>query len=324
MTFNPQAYAQRSYQVAINYEERKKWREANKQLALPFFVEGLRDYVPALYPEEMAVIGAPSGDGKTNIMKVWHAQAQKALTESKRKAVTVYGSQEETTESLIAEDMERHGFSAVSSRPTVWIGTSFGMNSEDIEDLHMTNFIATVEYTHRNAFAETMPIADIFYDYIQATPNDPFRREQLTDGAYRHQLNDNTRRLFQSSKTYKCPIVTASQTGIKKVVNPYHALIPIPGRGDYSEASGIYQIPDFIYSFILMRNAAPVGRLIEADNWRFTVEKNLVFFWFLKARGHKPDTAKGISRVFPLRIINDEYVYDPEYHTSMLMVKEEK
>jgi len=323
MAFNPKTYAQRSDQVAESYEARQKWREENAHLALPFFVEGLRDYVPAIFPGEMAVIGAPSGDGKTKIMKTWHAQAQKALTESKRRAVTVYGSQEETTENLIDEDIQKHGKAAASSRPSVFIGVSFGMNAEDMDDLHMTNFIHTIEYT-QESFAEPMPISNIFYDYIQATPNDPYRREIMADGAFRHQLNDNTRRLFQATKKYSCPIVTASQTGIKKVVNPYHSLIPIPGRGDYAEASGIYQIPDFVYSFILMRNAAPVGRVIEADNWKFTVEKNLVFFWFLKARGHTPETAKGISRVFPLRIINDEYIYDPEYHTSMLMLKEEK
>lgn len=322
MTFNPQAYARRSDQVAESHEAREQWRKENAHLALPFFVEGLRGHVPAIFPGEMAIIGAPSGDGKTKMMKTWHAQAQKALTESGRRAVTVFGSQEETTEALIDDDIQRHGKSAASSRPSVFIGVSFGMNAEDMDDLHMTNFINTIDYTSKS-FAEPMPIATVFYDYIQATPHDPFRKEMTADGAYRHQLNDNTRRLFQATKRYKCPIVTASQTGIKKVVNPYHAMIPIPGRGDFSEASGIYQIPDFVYSFILMRNAAPVGRLIEADNWRFTVEKNLVFFWFLKARGHTPETAKGISRVFPLRIINDEYIYDPEYHVSML-VKEEK
>lgn len=319
MTFNPKAYAQRSDEVAENYEARKKWREENKHLALPFFVEGLRGYVPDIYPEEMAVIGAPSGDGKTNIMKVWHAQQQKRISDSKQRAVTIFGSQEETTESLIAEDIERFGKAVASSRPSVFVGNSFGMSADDMDDLHMTNFISTVEYTHRQSFAEPMPISAVFYDYLQATPADPFRRQQLTDGAYRHQQNDNTRRLFQAGKTYKCPIVTASQTGIKHLNNPYNAEMPIAGRGDYSEASGIYQVPDFVYSFMLMRNAAPVGKLIEVDNWKFTVEPNLMFFWFLKARGHKPETAKGISKVFPLRIIGDEYIYDPEYHASMIV-----
>ena len=79
MTFNPKNYAKRSDEVVANYEARRKWREENQHLALPFFVEGLRDYIPPVFPEEMAVIGAPSGDGKTNIMKIWNAQAQEAI-----------------------------------------------------------------------------------------------------------------------------------------------------------------------------------------------------------------------------------------------------
>ena len=288
MPFNPKAYALRSDEVVTNYEARKKWREENAHLALPFFVEGLRDKIPPIFPQEMAVIGAPSGDGKTNIMKVWHAQAQKAVAESKNRAVTIFGSQEETTERLLAGDIEKRGASAAASRPTVWIGTSFGMDAEQMEDIHMTNFINTVKWTKEKAFAEPMPIADIFYDYLQATPNDPYRKEQVSDGAFRHQQNDNARRLFQASKTFQCPVVTGSQTSIKKVISPYNSLMPIPGRGDFSEASGIYQIPDFVYSFILIRNAHPVGKPIEVDNWKFTVEKNLVFLWFLKARSHSP------------------------------------
>lgn len=321
--FNPKAYAKRSDQVVENYEARKKWREENKHLALPFFVKELRGQLPDIYPEELGLIGAASGDGKTNILSVWHAQAQAALEESKRRAVTVFGSQEETTERLAAADIEKRGAIRASSRPTVWIGTSFGMNAEDMEDLHMTNFINTVTYTRDEAFAERMPIASIFYDYLQATPNDPTRRDQISEGLYRLQQSDNTRRLFKAAKTFQSPVVTASQTGIKKLNTPYNSAMPIPGRGDYAEASGIYQIPDFVYSFWLARNTYSVGHFVEVDNWSFTVEKNLVFMWFLKARGHNPETAKGISKVFPLRIVDDEYVYDSEYHKSMIAGKKD-
>ena len=92
----------------------------------------------------------------------------------------------------------------------------------------------------------------------------------------------------------------------------------IPGRADYEESASLYQVPDFVFSFWLPRNTYSVGKEIDIDNWKFTVEKNQVFMWFLKARGHTPETAKGISKVFPLRIINDEYIYDADYHKSLL------
>jgi hypothetical protein len=319
MPFNPKTYAVRSDQVVENYAAREKWREENKHLALPFFVKDLRGQIPDIFPEEMALIGAASGDGKTEIMKAWHAQAQQAIESRKERAVTIFGSQEESTERLAAQDIEKRGPAEASSRPTVWIGTSFGMSADDMEDLHMTNFINTVGFVQQQSFAEKMPIADVFYDYLQATPNDPTRRDQISEGLYRLQVNDNTRRLFKAAKTFRCPVVTASQTSIKKLNSPYNSQMPIPGRGDFSEASGIYQIPDFVFGFWLARNTHSVGKTIEVDNWKFTVEKNLAFIWFLKARGHSPETAKGISKVFPLRIINDEYTYDADHHKSMMI-----
>jgi hypothetical protein len=318
MTFNPKHYAKRSDEVAENLEAREKWRKENEHLALPFFIEGLRDYVPAIFPGEMAVIGAPSGDGKTKMMKTWHRQAQEAITKSKMRAVTVFGSQEETTERLIADDYEARGKMAVSSAPSVFIGTSFGMDADSIEDIHMTNFIETLRYVRDEMFAEKMPFAMGAYDYLQATPNDPTRKLMVSSDSYRHQLNDNTRRLFKAAQTFKMPIVTGSQTDIKTDKNKYDKEIPVPGRGDFSEASGVFQVPDFVYSFVHMRNASTVGKRIETGNWNFTVEKNLLFFWFLKARGHNPETtAKGLGKVYPIRIINDEYVYDPDYHKAL-------
>lgn len=318
MTFNPKHYAKRSDEVAENLEAREKWRKENEHLALPFFIEGLRDYVPAIFPGEMAVIGAPSGDGKTKIMKTWHRQAQESITKSKMRAVTVFGSQEETTERLIADDYEARGKMAVSSAPSVFIGTSFGMDADSIEDIHMTNFIETLRYVRDEMFAELMPFAMGAYDYLQATPNDPTRKLMVSSDSYRHQLNDNTRRLFKAAQTFKMPIVTGSQTDIKTDKNKYDKEIPVPGRGDFSEASGVFQVPDFVYSFVHMRNASTVGKRIETGNWNFTVEKNLLFFWFLKARGHNPETtAKGLGKVFPIRIINDEYVYDPDHHKAL-------
>lgn len=323
MTFNPKNYAKRSDEVVENYEARKKWREENKHLALPFFIEGLRDYVPAIYPEEMAMIGAPSGDGKTKILKTWHRQAQKAILDSKRRAVTVFGSQEETTERLHAEDIEKRGRMVASSMPSVFVGSSWGMDADNIEDMHMTNYIKTLTYIRDSMFAEPMPLGVGMYDYIQATPNDPERKVLTGGNAYYLQVNDNVRRLFQSAKTFHMPVITASQTGIKSLNTPYNKEMPIPGRGDYAEASAVYQVPDFVYSFIHMRNASTVGKKIEIGNWNFIVEPNLLFFWFLKARGHDPETtAKGVGRVFPIRIINDEYVYDPEYH-NYIVVKPE-
>ena len=318
MTFNPKAYALHSDEVAERYEAREEWRKQNAHLALPFFVKELRDEVPPIFPGEMGMVGAASGEGKSVILNTWHRQAQDAITESERRAVTVFASQEETTERLIAFDIEKHGIMKASSSPTVWIGATWGMNAEDIEDLHMTNVISAMHYA-QNQFAEPMPFAALYYDYIQSTPSDPYRRKQMTEDLRRLQIKDDTRRLFDSAKTFSCPVVAAAQTNLKAQASPYKKEMPIPGKRDFEESAGIFQVPDYVYSFWLPRSMYAPGQRVEVDNWNFTVEKNLVFFWFLKARGHNPDTAKGIGKVYPLRIIDDQYVYDQEYHKHIYM-----
>lgn len=317
MTFNPKSYVIRSDANVEKYEQRKKWREENAHLSVPFFVEGLREMIPNVYPGEMALVGAASGEGKTYILEQWNEQIESALTESKGRAVTARISQEETTERMQATAIERLGASRASSMQTVWIGANWGMNADDIEDLHMTNIISTLHFAQNNSFAEKMPFAAVLYDYMQATPSDPFRRGKMTEELRRIQISDDTRRLFNAAKTFHCPVIASAQTMLKKLNTPYNKDMLIPSQRDFEEGAGLYQVPDYVYSFWLARATHAVGKLIEIDNWKFTVEKNLVFMWFLKARGHTPETAKGISRVFPLRIINGSYIYDQEYHASI-------
>jgi hypothetical protein len=319
MTFNPKAYTIRSDENVEKFQARKKWREENAHLSIPFFIEALRGQVPSVFPGELAMLGTASGEGKTFIIDQWNAQVEEALTASKRRAVTVRASQEETTERMQATAIEKMGASKASSMQTVWVGANWGMDSNEIEDLHMTNIISTLHFARNDGFAEPMPFAGIFYDYMQATPADPERRKQMTEELRRLQIRDDTKRLFDAAKTFTCPVVAAAQTMLKKANTPYNKDMLIPSQRDFEEAAGIFQIPDYVYTFWLARATHAVGKTIEIDNWKFRVEKNLVFMWFLKARGHNPDTAKGISKVFPIRIIDDKYTYDPEYHASMVV-----
>lgn len=318
MTFNPKAYVIRSDENVEKYKSRQEWRKENAHLSIPFFIEGLRSQVPNVYPGEMALVGTASGEGKTFIVEQWNEQVEASITEGKRRAVTVRASQEETTERMQSAAIERLGSAKASSMQTVWIGANWGMNADEIEDLHMTNIITSLHYT-RNSFADPMPFAGIYYDYMQATPADPTRRQQMTEELRRLQIRDDTRRLFDAAKTFTCPVIAAAQTMLKKQNSPYNREMLIPSQRDFEEGAGLYQVPDYVYTFWLARGTHAVGKTVEIDNWKFKVEKNLVFMWFLKARGHNPESAKGISKVFPIRIIDNKYVYDPEYHNSIVV-----
>lgn len=327
MTFNPRAYTKKSSEAADAYDARRKFEQDNAHLAIPFPVEGLRDKIPPQYPTEMSMFGAASGDGKSLFMKYWHDFTQEHVTEQKRRAVVPYVSHEDTTEQSAGQLIEKHGGNRVKVDDdlTLYIGRTFGMNPDDVADLYMTNIFACLQYGQESAYSEKMPYAGIFYDYIQATPPDPFRRDMTNDNIKRLQMADDTRRLFIAATTFACPVFAAAQTSLKNVRDPYNEKMKIPGRADFEEAKEIFQIPDRIYTGWLASASLPVGEKVDIGNWHFEVKPNLFFLRVLKIRYHTPKTAPGIRRVFPLLIQDDgSFVYDAEYHKSICYVEREK
>lgn len=322
MTFNPKSYFLKADEAVDKYNERRAFEAENAHLAMPFFVEGLREMIPDQYPSEMAIVGTASGEGKSLIMKAWHDAVQEHVTNQKKRAVTPYISHEDTTEMSAGALLKKHNGNRaqIDDNLTAYIGRSFGMSQDDIADLHMTNVIAALNYGQNQAYSEKMPYSAIFYDYIQTTPPDPFRRDMTNDSQRRMQIADDTKRLFNMATSFFCPVIAAAQTSLKKMERPYNSLMLIPGKRDFEEAKEIYQIPDRVYSGWMPSGTYPVGKLIEIDNWKFNVESNQFFLWVLKMRYHTPDTCKGIRKVYPLRIQSDgTFLYDKEYHKSLLV-----
>lgn len=326
MTFSPRAYTKKAHEAADAYDERRQFEKDNAHLAMPFPVVGLQDKIPPQYPTEMSMFGAASGDGKSLFLKFWHDFTQGYVSAQKRRAVVPYVSHEDTTEMSAGQLIEKNGGDRVKvdSNLTLYIGRTFGMNPDDVADLYMSNIFQCLEYGSKEAYAETMPYAGIFYDYIQATPPDPFRREMTNDNIKRLQMADDTRRLFIAATTFQCPVIAAAQTSLKNVRDPYNEKMKIPGRADFEEAKEIFQTPDRVFTGWLPSASYPIGEMVEVGNWRFEVKPNLFFLRVLKVRYHSPETAPGIRRVFPLLIENGEFIYDPEYHKSINFKPEKK
>lgn len=319
MTFNPKSYTLTASQAVDKYEDRRKFEKENEHLAMPFPVKGLQDKIPPQFPTEMAMFGAASGDGKSLFIKFWHDFMQEHVSEQKRRAVVPYISHEDTSEMSAGQLIKKHGGNRVKvdDNLTLYIGRTFGMNPDDVADLYMTNIFQCLNYGQNEAYAEKMPYAGIFYDYIQATPPDPFRRDMTNDNIKRLQMADDTRRLFISATTFQCPVIAAAQTSLKNIRDPYNEKMKIPGRADFEEAKEIFQIPDRIYTGWLPSASYPIGEKIEIGNWHFEVKPNLFFLRVLKIRYHNPETAPAIRRVYPLLIENGEFIYDAEYHKSI-------
>lgn len=322
MTFNPSAYVLTASQTLEKKHARDQFVKDNGHLALTFPVAGLESYIPPVQVGEVGIFGAGSYHGKSLFLKYWLFMAQKKVEESKKRAIVAYVSHEDTAEMTATQQIKKYNGNETlySDDLFVYIGRSFGMKTEDIAELYMSNIIRALDFARDNKFAEPMPFAAIGYDFIQKTPPDPERRKITNDAQRRLQLADDSMRLSNAAVTLKAPMIVASQTGLKgNLNNPYikptkdNPGMPIPGDGDFEEAKEIFQYADHAYTAWLPRMDYPVGHLVECGKWTFEVTPNLFFIRVLKARYCDPIQWKGIGKVFPLLIQEDgSFVFDPE------------
>lgn len=322
--FNPKAYVLTAQETLEKKKSRDAFVNSNQHLALPFPVEGLETVIPPIMPGEVGLVGGGSYHGKSLFQKFWMWKAQLKLEETKRRAVIAYVSHEDTGEMTARQQLKKYkGVEAeYADDYFIYIGRSFGMKPEDVAEMYMSNIIRALDYAHKEKFAEPMPFASIFYDFIQKTPPDPERRKMTTDQQRRLQVADDSRRIGDGAVFFTCPFVVAAQTGLKDLRTPYSKEMPIPGDGDFEEAKEIYQYADHAITVWLPRIDKPVGTRVESGNWNFEVTPNLFFIRVLKARYCDPIEWTGIGKVFPLHIQDDgSFVYDPQYHKKIYMPK---
>lgn len=320
MTFNPSAYVLTASETLEKKRKRDEFVKQNQHLALPFPVAGLENVIPPVMPGEVGLIGGGSYHGKSLFTKFWMYQAQLKLESSKRRSVIAYVSHEDTGEMTAAQQLKKYGGNEAKYEDDlfIYIGRSFGMKPEDVAELYMTNIIRALDFAHKEKFAEPMPFASIFYDFIQKTPPDPERRKMTNDQQRRLQIADDSRRLGDGAVYFSCPFVVAAQTGLKDLRTPYTKEMPIPGDGDFEEAKEIYQYADHAITIWLPRIDRPVGTRVESGHWDFEVTPNLFFIRVLKARYCDPVEWTGVGKVFPLHIEKDgSFTYDKDYHNSI-------
>lgn len=319
--FNPAAYVLTASETLERKKQRDEHIKQNSHLSLPFPVSGLEKALPPVQMGETCIFGAPSHHGKSLFLKHWIFQAQKQLEATKRRAVIGYVSHEDTGDMTAAQQLKKYNGNELQYEDDlfVFIGRSFGMKAEDIAELYMTNIIRALEYARLHKFAEEMPFASIFYDFIQKTPPDPERRKMTNEVQRRFQVADDTNRLSMAATYFSCPVLVAAQTKLKgDLSSGYSKEMPIAGDGDFEEAKEIFQYADHAYVGWLPRKTNQVGSKIESGNWSFEVTPNLYFIRSLKSRYCDPVEWTGIGKVFPLHIQPDgSFTYDPDFHKSI-------
>lgn len=326
MPFNPARYSLTAQQSHAALQKRREFEQANKHLALPFFVPELRDVIPDQFPGETALVMARSHEGKSLVLSAWMAECEKLVTQKMKSALTVKISHEETAEiAAMLQGKQYPSELAYQSSQIVNIGRSFGMNLDDIGDMNMGNVIRTLEYAQNEQFAERKSFAGIFYDYIQTTPPDPERRKMSNGDTKRFQMADDITRLFHAASQFAAPVVVGAQALFKgSDPSQYSTDMPIPGPAAVEEAKEIWQVPDRAYHFWLPARRYPKGYLVEEKDrkWTFEVRDDLMFLWVKKMRNYNPvkdhERYAPIDKVFPIFINPDgSFRYDEKYHKSI-------
>jgi len=322
-TFNPSAYVLTAAETWERKQAYDKFVSENVHLAMPFHIEGLEGIIPPQYPGETAMVEARGHHGKSTILKdiLWKAQKQ---IEGKPGFLIGAVILEDTAERTASQQVRRYDGNEIQyvDDQFVHIGRSFGMRTEDMAELYMSNISRALEYGKNKKFAETMHYSLIAIDYAQIIPPDPERRMMTTDQQRRLQIADDIKRITNMAVYYTCPVVVASQALTKTQRSNYSEKMKIPGAADMEEAKELFNIPDIVYAYWQPKHDWPMGMQIEDGNWCFKVSPNLIFMRVVKRRYAEELGYSGerdvVGRVFPCHIEpSGNIVYDPDFHKKI-------
>jgi hypothetical protein len=316
--FNPKAYVLTARQTWEKRKEFLAYIESNKHLALPFHVEGLHSLIPPTYPGETTIILARSHHAKSTVIKDFVHKAQKSIEGRAGYAVALV-SHEDVAERTAGQLARRYDseFEYIDDQ-FIHIGRSFGMKTEQVADLHMTNILTALNYG-LSQFGENMRYSAIFNDYLQIQPPDPFRKEMTSQEQRRLQIADDMKRWTSSAVQFTCPVFCASQALTKQQRSNYTEGMKIPGAADTEESKEIYNYADIVYAYWLPKMDYPMYHQIDDGKWSFQVEPNLAFVRVVKRKyAEELGFQNVVGRVFPLHITEvGDFVYDPEYHEKI-------
>jgi hypothetical protein len=323
--FNPRNFIKTASETWKLKQEYDEFIKANAHLAAPFHIRGLEDILPKTYPGNLTVHFAKSHHGKSTSLRNITFKAQQSVEETDYLVGIV--SLEDSAETTAAKQVLRYGGNSLhfEDDQLVFIGNSFSMSAEDMNQLNIGNIIRCLEEALK-MLPGKKGYSRIILDYAQIVPPDPERSKMTNSDQRRLQIADDVRRLFHSAKQFKCPVDFAAQALLKQQRDGYTSSMSIPGAADLKEAGELYEIPDIAIAYWQPKHEknSPIGTRIEDGNWSFEVEPNLMFIRIAKWRnaellGFVGDTDV-VGRVFPCWIDpNGEIYYDPQKHEKMYL-----
>ena len=302
--------------------QHQRFMQDNEHLALKFPIEGLRWYFHPSYPGKQTTVQAQSHNGKSAFLDFWASTAAKELYAEGRRAAIVKVNTEDAVEMLVSAELARGGAGmlddlqagvikepekylhveiAIGSLPIIHIGESMGMDDSNAAGLYMSNIARLIEFARKEYFAEEMPIAAIFVDYIQALPFDPELKRNVED-TRRIQVISDEDRIRRAAKYFYCPIIVAAQSKQDKDLSSCSGFLKLPGFWDIQEASYVAQHTDFMYSTWFPKSHYPIGSVQshKSVNWTLKIKNEQIWIHCLKHKGYK-----NVGAHFPL--LMDDY-----------------
>lgn len=302
------------------------YMQENQHLALQFPIESLRHYFHPTFPGRMTLVVAQSHGFKTEWLNFWSRRAAVQLGEQTRRGVIIKISTEDVIESLVESSISAFGGgtmddismgiikdpeafiraeTVVGGLPVVHIGESMGMDDSNASLLTLSNIARLIDYVRKDHFAEEMPIAGIFADYLQAFPVDKevAGASNMTDSRTL-QMNRDVDTFRRMTKYFACPGVLAAQAPPDEGLSSNKETIKLPGFWDVHWSKYPPQRADFMYSLWLPKLHYPIGNMVsnsaQLPKWNFEVTNSLLW---IKALKHKKYQNVGAS--FPLTILNN-------------------
>lgn len=272
--------------------------------------------VPPILPPKVVTIQAQSHHGKSMFLSFWKDDLARRLDENpddRNIAISISTEdmiEEEMAVMLLKEaqkgntkiDMEKlDGLLIIStqlgSTPFYYIGKSLERARAQTPSMNMTNIgraIFRIIERRKDKGLDTI-VQGVFYDYINATEEDP----ELMSAVYDKKRNLQVRSDFFYFRDYlmpkiPAPAVVAVQSK-QKLDNAKGKNMLTPGLYDMQETSAIPQHTDFDFSLWMPKRTHPYGEVVEHGTSkvvRFAISDELTILQCNKQRGYDLRTLK--------------------------------
>lgn len=280
--------------------------EANQHRAINLHIPVINEYFAPLAPGQVCAVIAQTSNYKSGFMHSWGRAVADQLVAQNRHEVVVHVSVEEIIEQQAIqyfawETGEDSGALTrgkvndwanllgaaikIGTIPIYRVGESI-KRAQEMSQLYLSNVVRALKSLEEGKITgETVSIAAVFVDYLQALPYDPeVRRQGGLENLRRLQVREDVYRLCAAAAWLNCPIVVGVQAKQELKGNPSPNMLT-PGVYDGEETSALAQRFDRVITLWMPKQTHELGTILEHQTGSFKVEEDILWLKVAKQRG---------------------------------------